>query len=129
MKKPQIFITLLVCLIVAAFATPAAAQKTGGYKEISKTDDGAKAAAEFAVSERAEKTGGTAKLVSIQKAERQVVAGMNYRLCLEVITSGKEGEADVPEQVKIVVYRNLKNEYSLTSWVKEECAPEEDEDS
>ena len=54
-----------------------------------------------------------------------MAAGTNYRLCLKVTTSGEANEADVTITVKVVVYRNLKGVFSLTSWVEEDC---EDED-
>lgn len=117
---------LCLCAIVLGCASAALAQKVGGYKEISKTDAGAAAAADFAVKAQAKKAGGTSQLVAIERAESQVVAGMNYRLCLKVTTSGEGSEADATELFKVVVYRNLKNVFSLTSWVREECAEDDD---
>jgi len=110
-------------LVIASMAS---AQKTGGYKAIAKADAGARAAAEFAVDAQAERKNLTIDLIAVEKAESQVVAGTNYRLCLKVTTSGADDEADVTITVKVVVYRNLKGEYSLTSWAEEDCAPDSD---
>ena len=124
-KTFRMFFVPVVLGLVLGCATSGFAQKVGGYKEISKTDAGAVAAANFAVSAQAKKTRGIAELVSIEKAESQVVAGMNFRLCLKVTTSGKDDEADTTELFKVVVFRNLKNVFSLTSWVREECDEDE----
>jgi len=118
---------LFASALLLAFATTSFAQKVGGYKEISKSDSGARAAAVFAVGAQAAKTGGTAELVSVLKAESQVVAGMNYRMCLKVTTSGGAGEADVTETVKVVVYRDLKGNYKLSSWAAEDCGDDDDD--
>jgi hypothetical protein len=68
----------------------------------------------FAVDAQAERKNLTIDLIAVEKAESQVVAGTNYRLCLKVTTSGADDEADVTITVRVVVYRNLKGEYSLT---------------
>ena len=113
-------------LVVTALATCASAQKVGGYKSISRTDAGALAAAEFAVDAQAERKGLSIELINVEKAESQVVAGTNYRLCLKVTTSGADDEADVTITVRVIVSRNLKGAYSLTSWMEEDCAPDND---
>ncbi|MBK7391859.1 MAG: hypothetical protein IPI64_00995 [Chloracidobacterium sp.] len=112
--------------MMAMFALTANAQKVGGYKEIAKDDAGAQAAAAFAVSSQAEKTSRSIELVLVHKAERQIVAGSNYRLCLKVTSQGEDGEADVTHFVQVVVYQNLKREYSLTSWTKSDCDEDDD---
>ena len=118
---------LLFSVLALMFGTSfVVAQKAGAYKTISKTDAGARAAAEFAVDAQAERKSLTIELVAVEKAETQVVAGTNYRLCLKITTSGADDEADVTITVKVIVYRNLKGEYSLTSWTEEDCAPDSD---
>jgi cystatin-C len=116
---------MLSVFAVLGMASAVSAQKVGGYKTISKSDTGARAAAEFAVDAQAERKNLTIELVDVEKAESQIVAGTNYRLCLKVTTSGAEDEADVTITVKVIVYRNLKGEYSLTSWVEEDCAEDD----
>ena len=97
------------------------AQRAGGYKEVPKDSPEVQAAAEFAVKAQGEKQEMTYKLVSVEHAEQQVVAGINYRLCLKV-GHRKEGEdEDTTEFVRTVVYKNLQREYSLTSWAQEDC--------
>lgn len=115
------FGSLIVILFVfaAGGALIAVAQRTGGYKEIDKDDEGAVAAAEFAVKDQSEKKEMTYKLVSLEKAETQVVAGINYRLCLKV--GYKKDDEDTTEFVRVVVFRNLQKEFSLTSWTPESC--------
>lgn len=103
----------------------ATAQRLGGYKEIDKTDEGATAAAEFAVKAESEKKEMTYKLVSLEHAESQVVAGINYRLCLKVGYHKQDDDVDTTEFVRVVVYRNLQNQYSLTSWTEENCGSDE----
>ena len=46
---------------------------------------------------------------------------MNYRLCLKVASGDDD---DAAQEVKTVVYKNLKSEYSLTSWEEAECGGE-----
>jgi hypothetical protein len=102
------------------------AQKTGGYREIDKADEGAVAAAEFAVKDQSEKKELTYKLVSVEKAETQVVAGINYRLCLKVSSQKQGDDNEMTEFVRVIVFRSLQKEYSLTSWTEEECSKDGD---
>src|SRR5437764_4630387 len=118
-------LTLIAMLSVALFVFTwciVSAQRTGGYREIDKADEGAATAAEFAVKAESEKKEITYKLVSIEHAETQTVAGINYRLCLKVGYHKADDEAETTESVRVVVYRNLQNQYSLTSWTEENCA-------
>ena len=73
------------------------------------------AAAKAAVSERQQKEGGSVTLVKIKRAETQLVAGINYRLCLTVKANGKSQTATV------VVNKTLDDKYSLTSWEAGGC--------
>lgn len=114
------FVLAAFLLISGAVFDAAAQKKVGGYKTISADDADARTAAEFAVQKQGEKQNAEIKLVSIQKAESQLVAGMNYRLCMEIST-GEEGE-ETTQWIKAVVYRNLKKEFSLTSWKEEDCS-------
>jgi Cystatin domain len=131
--KMKIGLRLMSALFVlsVAFGSAIVAQAqtrppmVGGYKEAPTDDAEVKAAAEFAISQQAEKENITIKLHSIEQAERQVVAGMNYKLCLRI------GKGDDPEDVdvKVMVFRSLKKEFVLKSWEEETCSkPEQDED-
>jgi hypothetical protein len=109
----RVLLTVLAFLILGAGATAAAAQDipvAGGYSGRATNDPGVAAAAAFAVRERGRVTGRRLTLVSIRRAEAQVVAGMNYRLLLSV-RDGRE-----VSDVTAVVYRNLRRRLSLTSW-------------
>jgi aspartic proteinase inhibitor len=114
-------LAVILFVVAAGGALITVAQKTGGYREIDTADEGAVAAAEFAVKDQSEKKEMTYKLVSIEKAETQVVAGINYRLCLKVGYRKQDAEEDSTEFVRVVVYRSLQKEYSLTSWTPESC--------
>ena len=98
--------------------------RTGGYKDISNSDEAVQTAAEFAVSTQAERTGKEMSLVEVVKAERQVVAGSNYRMCLQVTSEGGEGQDSVTIAVQVVVYVDLKGNRKLSSWAISECGDE-----
>ncbi len=102
--------------VVFTFASASFAQMVGGYKVVAKTDAGAVAAAEFAVEAQSEKTGSEISLEDIVKAERQVVQGSNYRLCLEVSTDGGD-----TTYVQANVYVDLKNNRKLSKWADSTC--------
>jgi hypothetical protein len=113
-------LTILV-VAIALGSVAATAQRLGGYREIDKSDEGATAAADFAVKAESEKKEMTYKLVSIEHAESQTVAGINYRLCLKVGYHKQDDDVDTTEFVLVVVFRSLQNQYSLTSWTEEKC--------
>ena len=117
--KKSLGIVIALVLFNVAFScfNTALAQRTGGYKEASVDDAEVVAAANFAVDEEGRKEETAITLVSIERAELQVVAGINYRLCLKVATGDDE-----PKDVKVVVYRSLQKAYSLTSWAEESCS-------
>ena len=87
----------------------------GGYADTSISDPEAVAAARFAIRTEKSKLRTRITLVSIRRAEVQVVAGLNYRLCINVKIKGRT------RNVNVVVYKNLKQKYSLTSWVAGAC--------
>ncbi len=126
-KNLQIMMMFIVFGVVLSCAVTSYAQKKplmlGGYKEVPVTDAGVADAADFAVGEHSEKNEVSLEIVSIEKAERQVVQGTNYRMCIEVkITDEEEGETQF---VKVVVYRSLKKEFKLTSWEPDGCVKKE----
>jgi hypothetical protein len=124
MKRSLTLIAILSVALLVFTWSIVSAQRTGGYREIDKADEGAATAAEFAVKAESEKKEMTYKLVSIEQAETQTVAGINYRLCLKVGYHKADDEAETTESVRVVVYRNLQNQYSLTSWTEENCGDE-----
>ena len=92
-------------------ASYVSAQITGGYGDASASSKEVKRAAKFAVEQRTLRTGNKVALVRVVKAEMQVVAGLNYRMVLRV--SDKWGRR---RTATAVVYQELKNRLSLTSW-------------
>ena len=115
----KINVKLLISLALALgfLAFSAKAQDTpmvGGYSKISTRSAEAQKAARFAVASRSV-TYRNIVLLNVLKAEQQVVAGMNYRLCMRVSERGRK------RTVTVVVYRNLRNRWSLTSWETGGC--------
>lgn len=108
------------------FGSVCAAQQritVGGYKTVAVTNDDVVKAADFAIdAQLAKQPEVLIELLTIEKAERQTVQGANFRLCLTVQV-GDSGEEDNEEQtVSVVIYRNLKNQYTLRSWQESDCA-------
>lgn len=115
--------------LIFSFAFDAFAQVKrpvpGGYKTISKTSADARAAAEFAVEAESEKNNTTLRLEAIEKAEVQTVAGTNYRLCLQIIIEDEEADEEIRGFYQVVVFRNLKKEFTLKSWTESDCGEKE----
>lgn len=94
------------CLYSSVFS--AQLQMVGGYSSVSAKDKEVIAAAKFAIKEKSKSN--ELKLLEVEEAERQVVAGMNYKMWLKVESEGKTKSAEV------VVWKKLSKEYALTSW-------------
>lgn len=127
MNKRLFSIALSIGVFMTLAVATASAQKVGGYKAVSVNDAAVQAAAEYAVSAKAKSTGKEMSLVDVFKAERQVVAGSNYRLCIEITSQGEEGEADVTHFVLAVVYVDLKGNRKLSSWANSDCGYEDED--
>lgn len=117
-------------LFLLGLAMPAAAQiggpKVGGFSEVAVDDAEVVAAADFAVEKRAKDANLDISLLEIGKAERQVVAGMNFRLCMKVtLRASGSNEADEVTWVQAVVYKNLQRVYKLSSWTTSDCGGDE----
>ena len=119
---------LLVALgvLFSCVQTNFAQVRTGGYKQIPITDTGAVAAAEYAVNAQSEKEELEITLDTVVKAERQVVAGTNYKLCLQTFVLNPDEEVEEVEErfVQAVIFKSLKNEYTIKSWVETESCGE-----
>lgn len=127
MKKNLInlLFTTAFCLILGATVFAQKPPKAGGYREIASDDQRAVSAAEFALKEKSKEMEVELSLETMHKAESQVVAGTNYRLCMEIYAPSKEEETDgVKFFARAVVYVNLKNEYQLTKWEEIETCTE-----
>jgi hypothetical protein len=105
---------ILTQLGITGVLYPSPGPIAGGYSVAEPSDPGVQAAADFAVKEQSKK-GGPVSLVGIVKVERQVVAGLNYRLCLDVEQAGKR------ERVQAVVYQDLQKQLSLSQWQAGGC--------
>jgi hypothetical protein len=117
----KILLTLAAFALIGVFAADNFAQiKTGGYKKVSETDAGVVAAADFAAQTQGEEDSAEITLQSIEKAERQTVAGTNYKLCIEVFRIEAGDDVEVRQFIQTVVFRSLKKEYTLKSWEEAE---------
>lgn len=112
----RIALSIAFLAIVGTLASTTFGQRVGGYGEVDTEDAGVVAAADFAVETQAEKTQTGIERGEIKKAERQVVAGLNYRLCFEVMVDGSDASF-----AQAVVYVDLKGNRSLTSWTAGGC--------
>ncbi len=103
-------------LLIGGLFSVSAHQIVGNYRPISKSNADVVAAAKFAVKQEKRKKGNRGlSLVSVERAASQVVAGRNYKICMQVKMNGKTQNATA------VVFLNLKNKFSLTSWNKGVC--------
>ncbi len=91
------------------------AQQLGGYSEASVENQDIVKAAKIAVAVESKKSRKRLTLLSVLHAQSQVVAGVNYKICLRVRGRGRTKTAEA------VVYRNLQQAYSLTSWEWKTC--------
>ena len=78
----------------------------GGYAPV-ELNTRVRAAANFSVAEQAKRE---AMSLSVSRAEKQIVAGTNYRLVLIVERAGST------RQAKVMVFQDLKARYWLKSW-------------
>lgn len=104
---------LFLAMASAATASP---MIVGGYASIPAASQESVSAAKSSVAmKNALPDSRKVRLISIIKAESQVVAGMNFRLCLKV-TQGKKAF-----RVRTVVYRDLSGALTLTEWTPKGC--------
>jgi Aspartic acid proteinase inhibitor/Cystatin domain len=112
MKKTLLFLAFAVLFGAFALLSINAQPPTaGGYRTIDKNDADAQAAAHFAVDSHNQSAGEDLKLTSVEKAERQIVAGRNFAVCMKL-----QGPKDATSFARAVVYQNLQQKMSLTSW-------------
>jgi hypothetical protein len=115
---------LMAALLLVAFGVTFGAPRAGavgqgpmvgGFRAVAVDDPEVTAAADFAAEAQSRKEDTTINLLAVVSAERQTVAGANYRLCLEV-----EGEGGA-QYVRALVFKSLKREYQLKSWQAADC--------
>ena len=95
--------------MLAPACTQAEPQVPGGFSKL-KPDEETKVAANFAVGEISKKLNQPLALKGIVSAERQVVAGWNYRLELNLTKNNQ------PYRVRAIVWCRLDGTMELTSW-------------
>ena len=118
--------------VILGAAKATAAQQTedlktpvvGGYSTAEVTDAEVISSANFAIKAQAKKQKAKIKLVAVSRAEKQIVAGTNYRLCLQVEMLENDKKTAVPQTVQVIVFRSLKQKYELKSWAIAACAEE-----
>ncbi len=117
---------MFLAVILGCVAVSFAQVKTGGFKKVSVSDAAVVMAAEFALSAQADKDDTGIELVSIETAERQTVAGANYKICMLVTLTDEYSEEPYDQFVSVLVFRSLKNQYTLKSWTEvEDCGNNE----
>ncbi len=112
-NTPLAIVFAVLAIFTCAAPRDAVAQIPGGFSAADAKDAEALAAAKFAVTAHDPKL----KFQRIGKVQRQVVAGLNFRLTIEVTDDGKERVADA------VVWRKLDGTHQLTSWKWRDAAP------
>ena len=117
-------IAILSTLVLAGLSVQAAAQAqvmtprmVGGYEDASPREKNIRAAAVAAIREHAKREHDSVILVKINKAEKQVLSGMNYRLCMDV-RRGRRGRVHT---VTAVVYKPIRKPMRLTNWEEGGC--------
>ncbi len=104
--------------------TPMDEPMVGDYRRIAVTDSPVVAAAAHAVKARAKKQRNKIKLLAVSQAEKQVVAGTNFRLCLQIEILPQGNQPKLPQTVQAIVFLNLKQKFTLTDWAIAACAEE-----
>ncbi|MDR3556792.1 MAG: cystatin domain-containing protein [Syntrophobacteraceae bacterium] len=120
MKRIAVLASLFFAMLGLAVTLAAQPMPAGGYSAVSANRKDVRSAAAYAIRAETkalqEQKDGRAtglKLVQIITAEKQVVAGMNYRLKLQVKANGKIREAEA-----VVWWQAWRKPapYMLTSW-------------
>ena len=111
---------LLACLLLSSIAYASDPESKsmskpipGGWSSVAVDDARVKIAARQAVAAQASIDGTELTLVAIEDAQRQVVAGINYKLTLSV----KNG--DQRQRANATVWGKLNGSYELTAWAWE----------
>lgn len=92
----------------SAAGTSSGSSMTGAYSPTDTNENDVLSCAKYAVDNREPK--GTVSLVKILSAEKQVVAGMNYKMQLSIMSNG------VPQVVNVVVWSKLDGTKEVISY-------------
>lgn len=113
MRTPFLFVIAIAASGLASFGLSSCAKDlppmTGGFSDATKSSE-ARKVAEFAVRQQSARSGEALKLAAVVQAEQQVVAGMNYKMTLQV-KSGPEVRT-----AQVMVYQSLAPQMMLASW-------------
>ncbi|MBV9242714.1 MAG: hypothetical protein JO314_11970 [Acidobacteria bacterium] len=112
-----LFTTALLIGAMAAYASAQGDQIVGGYGDANVKDKDVRHAAAVAIRQHSRRAHHAVTLVKINKAEQQVVSGMNYRLCMSV-RRGRRGRVHT---VTAVVYQPIRKPMRLTNWQEGGC--------
>ena len=119
----KLFVLTVFCMAFGGAGSIFGQVKAAGYKLISVGDSGVKNAAAFAVKQKIAETDWNLTLDGILNAETQIVAGTDYRLCLQITAQSPNDEDSVATGwVKTTIHKNPKGEFSIVSWQLEDCA-------
>jgi Cystatin domain len=109
-------LSVMVWLGAPVIAQSAGPNIVGGFGMAETSSPVVIDAVKFAVSEKnAQPEARRVKLISIKSAQQQVVAGMNYKVCIMVRQKTKA------YTVSTTVYRDLSGAMILTEWVRARC--------
>jgi tetratricopeptide (TPR) repeat protein len=107
---------LSIFLIAVILTSAAHGQMAGAYSRAAVTDPAVAAAVKFAVDAKAREKKIDMDLDDIASAERQVVAGTNYRMCINVTVPPTDYGDEGKRSFRVVVYQDPKNVLKVTSW-------------
>lgn len=112
--RPILMALLLTSAVLPALAdspgAQAASSMTGGWSEIRPDAQKIQEAAASAIAQQSAIGATSLRLLAVESAEQQVVAGINYRLHLRVSEKGKERSA------RAIVWSRLDGSQQLTAW-------------
>ena len=111
-KKTALIVGMMIFLTALGVTTASA--QPGSYSRISVKDKQVVKAAKFAVRAGQEKTGGIFTGLKILKAQKQVVRGFNYKMCLSVKEKGTTKTAEA-------VVNQFTGKFELLEWNWKNC--------
>ncbi|MEM7172183.1 MAG: cystatin domain-containing protein [Pseudomonadota bacterium] len=110
MRRLVILGIAILAVGLSACSSDDANDVVGAYKTVEVDEEAVIEAAQFAVQTESANASQSLTLHHVLKAYEQVVAGLNYRLILQV------RDGSISRLAEAVVYRDLEGQLSLTSW-------------
>lgn len=119
----KLFVLTVFCMAFGSAVSVFGQNKVASYKPISVSDSEVQTAANFAVEKKIAETKWELTLGGISSAEMQTIAGTNYRLCIQITAQRPDDDEDsATGYVKTIIHKNLKGEFTITSWELDNCA-------